>query len=76
MPPGSPLLKGLLLRKKIKGIISLLIRVFEGQLPQDILSADLHFIDEIGLRENLSPTRANGLVSMIERIKEIARNAR
>ena len=55
-----------------KGIISLLIRVFEGQLPKDILSADLHFIDEIGLRENLSPTRAGGLAAMIKRIRAIA----
>ena len=55
-----------------KGIISLLIRVFEGQTPADILAADLHFIDAIGLRENLSPTRAGGLASMIKRIREIA----
>jgi cysteine desulfuration protein SufE len=55
-----------------KGIISLLIRVFEGQLPKDILAADLHFIDEIGLRENLSPTRAGGLAAMIKRIRAIA----
>ena len=55
-----------------KGIISLLIRVFEGQKPQDILSAELYFIDAIGLRENLSPTRAGGLAAMIKRIREIA----
>ena len=55
-----------------KGIISLLIRVFEGQLPQDILAADLYFIDAIGLRENLSPTRAGGLAAMIKRIRDIA----
>ena len=55
-----------------KGIISLLIRVFEGQTPADILAADLHFIDEIGLKENLSPTRAGGLAAMIKRIREIA----
>jgi cysteine desulfuration protein SufE len=55
-----------------KGIISLLIRVFDGQTPQDILSADLHFIDAIGLRENLSPTRAGGLAAMIKRIRDIA----
>ena len=55
-----------------KGIISLLIRVFDGQTPQDILSADLHFIDAIGLKENLSPTRAGGLAAMIKRIREIA----
>ena len=55
-----------------KGIISLLIRVFDGQTPQDILAADLHFIDAIGLRENLSPTRAGGLAAMIKRIRDIA----
>jgi cysteine desulfuration protein SufE len=52
-----------------KGIIALLIRVFSGQKPQDILDAELSFIDEIGLKEHLSPTRANGLVSMIRQIK-------
>ena len=55
-----------------KGIISLLIRVFEGQTPKDILAADLHFIDDIGLRENLSPTRAGGLVAMVKRIMAYA----
>ena len=55
-----------------KGIISLLIRVFDGQTPQDILAADLHFIDAIGLRENPSPTRAGGLAAMIKRIRDIA----
>ena len=55
-----------------KGIISLLIRVFEGQTPGDILAADLHFIDAIGLKENLSPTRAGGLAAMIKRIREYA----
>ncbi|MBR5055898.1 MAG: SufE family protein [Bacteroidales bacterium] len=56
-----------------KGIISLLIRVYNGQKPEDIAGSDFGFIERIGLRENLSPTRANGLVSMIERIKEYAR---
>ncbi len=56
-----------------KGIISLLIRVYNGQKPEDIANSDFGFIERIGLRENLSPTRANGLVSMIERIKEYAR---
>ncbi|MBP5210882.1 MAG: SufE family protein [Bacteroidales bacterium] len=51
-----------------KGIISLLIRVFNGQKPDDILNADLSFLETIGLKENLSPTRANGLVSMIKQI--------
>lgn len=55
-----------------KGIIAILIRVFSGQKPQDILDADTAFIDEIGLKEHLSPTRANGLVSMIKQIKMYA----
>lgn len=55
-----------------KGIISLLIRVFDNQTAKDILDADLQFIDTIGLRDNLSPTRANGLVSMIARIRNYA----
>jgi len=52
-----------------KGIVALLLRVFNQQKPADILSADLYFVDEIGLKEHLSPTRANGLVSMIKQIK-------
>jgi len=52
-----------------KGIISLLVRVFSGRAPQEIIDADLLFIKEIGLEENLSPTRANGLLSMIRQIK-------
>ncbi len=52
-----------------KGIIAILIRSFSGQSPQAILDADTSFIDEIGLKEHLSPTRANGLVSMIKQIK-------
>lgn len=52
-----------------KGIIAILIRVFSGQRPQDILEADTDFIDHIGLREHLSPTRANGLVSMVKQLK-------
>lgn len=52
-----------------KGIISLLIRVMSGQTPQDILDCDLHFIEAIGLKENLSPTRSNGLLSMIKQMK-------
>ncbi len=55
-----------------KGIISLLIRVYNGQTPHDILCSDLSFIEAIGLQENLSPTRANGLVSMIKQIKMYA----
>ena len=52
-----------------KGIIAILIRAFSGQSPQDIIDADMAFIDEIGLKEHLSPTRANGLVSMIKQLK-------
>ena len=52
-----------------KGIIAILIRVFSNQSPKDILEADTTFIDEIGLKEHLSPTRANGLVSMIKQLK-------
>ena len=52
-----------------KGIISLLIRVLSGQTPQDILDCDLHFIESIGLKENLSPTRSNGLLAMIKQMK-------
>ncbi|WGK66006.1 SufE family protein [Croceiramulus getboli] len=52
-----------------KGIIAILIRAFSHQHPQDIIDADTHFIDEIGLKEHLSPTRANGLVSMIKQLK-------
>lgn len=52
-----------------KGIIALLIRVMNGRTPDEILDTDLYFIDRIGLRENLSPTRANGLVSMIKQMR-------
>ena len=55
-----------------RGIIAILIRVFSNQTAQDILEADTHFIEEIGLKEHLSPTRANGLVSMIKQIKMYA----
>ncbi|WP_228852786.1 SufE family protein [Aegicerativicinus sediminis] len=55
-----------------KGIIAILIRVFSNQNPKDILEADTKFIDEIGLKEHLSPTRANGLVSMIKQLKMYA----
>ncbi|KQC32455.1 Fe-S metabolism protein SufE [Nonlabens sp. YIK11] len=55
-----------------KGIIAILIRAWSNQKPQDILEADTDFIDEIGLREHLSPTRANGLVSMIKQLKMYA----
>ncbi len=52
-----------------KGIIAILLRVFSNQTPEAILSANMNFIDEIGLKEHLSPTRANGLVSMIKQLK-------
>ena len=52
-----------------KGIIALLIRVLSGLTPQEIVGSDLYFIDRIGLRENLSPTRANGLLAMIKQMK-------
>jgi len=55
-----------------KGIIAVLIRVFSNQNPADILNANTDFIDEIGLKEHLSPPRANGLVSMIKQIKMYA----
>ncbi|PVW14117.1 SufE family protein [Marixanthomonas spongiae] len=52
-----------------KGIIAILIRAFSNQKPEDIIEADTQFIDEIGLKEHLSPTRANGLVSMVKQLK-------
>jgi len=52
-----------------KGIVALLLRVFSNQRPKDILNNELFFIDEVGLKEHLSPTRANGLVSMIKQFK-------
>jgi cysteine desulfuration protein SufE len=55
-----------------KGIAAVLLRVFSNQTPEDILNANLNFVDEIGLKEHLSPTRANGLVSMIKQIKYYA----
>lgn len=55
-----------------KGIAGLLIRVFSGQKPEEIVKADLHFIDEIGLTQHLSPTRSNGLLSMVKQIKMYA----
>ena len=59
-----------------KGIISLLIGIYSGRTPQEIMSSDFSVVEKIGLKENLSPTRENGLVSMIEKIRETAaRNA-
>ncbi len=53
----------------VKGIVSLLIRVLSDQTPDDIINTDLYFIDKIGLKEHLSPTRSNGLVSMLKQMK-------
>lgn len=55
-----------------KGIIAILVRAYSNQHPKDIIDADTGFIDEIGLKEHLSPTRANGLVSMIKQLKMYA----
>jgi len=52
-----------------KGLVSLMIRVLDGQSPEDILSAELGFLEKIGLKEHLSPTRSNGLTSMIKQMK-------
>ncbi|MBO4966395.1 MAG: SufE family protein [Muribaculaceae bacterium] len=57
----------------VKGIVALLLRVLSGQTPSDILDADLYFIDRIGLSEHLSPTRSNGLVSMVKQMRNYAR---
>lgn len=56
----------------VKGIIALLIRVLSGHTPQEILDADLYFIERIGLKDHLSPTRSNGLLAMVKQIKVYA----
>ena len=56
----------------VKGIVALLIRVLDGQTPADILAADLYFIERIGLREHLSPTRSNGLLAMVKQMRMYA----
>lgn len=56
----------------VKGIIALLVKVISGHTPKEILDADLYFIDRIGLREHLSPTRSNGLLAMVKQIKAYA----
>ena len=71
-PPGTG--KTTFLKNKVdaiitKGIVSLLIRTFSNQKPDDIINASLDFIDDIGLRQHLSPNRANGLNNMIKKIK-------
>jgi cysteine desulfuration protein SufE len=56
----------------VKGIVSLLIRVLSNHTPKEILDADLYFIEEIGLKEHLSPTRSNGLLAMVKQMKVYA----
>ena len=56
----------------VKGIVALLVRVLSGHTPDEILSADLYFIDRIGLREHLSPTRSNGLLAMVKQMRMYA----
>ena len=56
----------------VKGIVSLLIRVLSDHTPQEILDADLYFIEEIGLKEHLSPTRSNGLLAMVKQMRVYA----
>ncbi len=56
----------------VKGLVALLIRVLSGHTAKEILDADLYFIDAIGMREHLSPTRSNGLLAMVKRIKAYA----
>ena len=56
----------------VKGIVALLIRVLSGHTPQEILDAELYFIDEIGLKEHLSPTRSNGLLAMVKQMRMYA----
>ncbi len=53
----------------VRGIVALLVKVMNGQTPEDIIASDLHFIDEIGLKQNLSPTRSNGLLAMVKKMK-------
>ncbi|MDE6006295.1 MAG: SufE family protein [Muribaculaceae bacterium] len=57
----------------VKGIVALLMRVLNDRTPDEIIDADLYFIDKIGLREHLSPTRSNGLVAMVRQIRDYAR---
>lgn len=56
----------------VRGLVALLIRVLSGHTPQEILSADLHFIQDIGLSEHLSPTRSNGLLAMVKQMRMYA----
>ena len=56
----------------VKGIVALLLRVLSAQKPEDILDSELYFIDNIGLKEHLSPTRSNGLVAMVKQMRMYA----
>ncbi len=56
----------------VKGLVSLLLRVFDGRSPEEILSTELYFIDRVGLSEHLSPTRSNGLLAMVRQIRDYA----
>lgn len=56
----------------VKGIVALLIRVLSGHTPQEILDADMNFLDQIGLKDHLSPTRSNGLLAMVKQMKAYA----
>ena len=53
----------------VKGLVALLLRVVSGHTPEELIESDLHFVDDIGLKQHLSPTRSNGLVAMIKQIK-------
>ena len=68
-PAKEPFAKHVQVAILTKGIIALLLRVYSNQSPKDILNSEAFFIDEIGLKEHLSPTRANGLVSMVKQLK-------
>mgnify|MGYP003916157041 FL=1 len=56
----------------VKGIVALLLRVMSGHKPEEIIGADLYFIDRIGLKDHLSPTRSNGLVAMVKQMRNYA----
>ena len=66
------IVKGIVALLIVKGIVALLIRVLSDHTPQEILDADLYFIEEIGLKEHLSPTRSNGLVAMVKQMRVYA----
>lgn len=72
-PQGDMLLQADSDAMIVKGIVALLLRVLSGHTPAEVADAELYFIDRIGLREHLSPTRSNGLVAMVKQIKNYAR---